>query len=128
MLAKNPPATISVQQAFSLRDPGIQGPMWVSKVTVPAPQEDHALKQLLASIDAVKKTDAIYDIPSLESVHAEWTGFRKGANDKTKHMAHLPESELYARMMQDTTSDATILYMHGGALYLMVTHITLIDE
>ena len=95
--------------------------MWVSKVIVPLPSEHDVLDRLLGTVDAMKERDAIYDIPSIEPVEAEWTGFRKDANEKTKHMTDLPESELYDKMMQDTTSDVTVLYMHGGALIMMVS-------
>ena len=97
------------------------GQMWVSKVTVPASNERDVLNQLLGAVDFLKERGAVYDMPSIEPVGAEWTGFRKDANEKTKHMAHLSEAELYNRMMLDTTSDVTVLYIHGGALMMMVS-------
>ena len=106
-------------QAFSLRDPGIQGAMWVSKIAVPRPAEEDALSHLLRAVDALKDPKAVYDVPSLESVEAEWTGFRSGVGPKTKPLERLEEGDVYKRMMADTKSDVTVLYMHGGALYLM---------
>ena len=119
LLTRGPPKSISVQQAFSLKDPGIEGPMWVSKIIVPAPSERDALDKLLGAIDARKSPGAVYNIPTIDPIEAEWTGFRKGANSKAKPPTDLAESALYERMMEDTSSDVTILYIHGGALYLM---------
>ena len=119
LLAKDSPASVSVQQAGSLRDPGVQGPVWVSKVTLPAPGERDVLDRLVAAIEDAKSPGAVYDVPAIEPVQAEWTGFRKGADARTKPLADLSDAQVYSKMMEEATSETTILYMHGGALYLM---------
>ena len=118
--------TISAQQRNSLKDPGISGAMWVAKVALPPPPESSALDTLCAAIDALKPSPAArYTVPSLQAVEAEWTGHRADAARKAPRPA-LPEPEQYARLMAEVTSDVTVLYFHGGALYLMdpATHRT----
>lgn len=38
-LTNAPPSTISEQQSMFLKDPGVKGPMWVSKITLPVGDE-----------------------------------------------------------------------------------------
>ena len=120
IIGSDTPASVSVQQAVSLRDPGIFGPQWVSKISAPkAVDGDDVLAKLLAAVDATKADGAIYDKPTSVPVEAEWTGWREGVKESARAPTGLSESEIYDKMMQETTSDVTILYMHGGGLYLM---------
>lgn len=116
------PNPISKQQAFSLKDPGIKGRMWVSKVTFPAPvesQEQDVLALLTRAIDDLKNMpNQQYTIPEVLPVEAEWTGYRPNVH-KDRERPCLSEQEHYENLMNDTTSDVTILYFHGGAHYMM---------
>ena len=126
LLSSPRPMTISAQQRNSLKDPGVSGPMWISKVTLAAPPESSALDTLCAAIDALKPSpNAQYTVPAVCPVEAEWTGHRANTARKAPR-PHLPEPEQYAKLMAEVTSDVTVLYFHGGALYLMdpATHRT----
>lgn len=118
MLSNSPPSTISKQQEDTLRDPGIKGKMWVSKVTMPAPSEDALVDLLVNTIDALKLENESYSRPAPVPVEAEWTGYRADVADNAPEPS-ISEAEKYESMMKEVTSDVTLLYFHGGALYLM---------
>ncbi|OBT92034.1 hypothetical protein VE01_10298 [Pseudogymnoascus verrucosus] len=118
MLTNSPPSTISKQQEGTLRDPGIKGKMWVSKVAMPAPSEDALLDLLVSTIDALKQEDESYSRPALVPVEAEWTGYRADVADNAPEPS-ISEAEKYENMMKEVTTDVTLLYFHGGSLYLM---------
>lgn len=123
------PSPVSRQQKLSLRDPGIKGPMWISKQTLPVPEEGTTdiLEHLEAAIRALASDESqlAYTLPSIQPVGIEWTGSRTGAN-KQAPRPDLDEEGQYERLMGSVTSDVTVLYFHGGALYLMdpATHRT----
>ncbi|KFY28291.1 hypothetical protein V493_03004 [Pseudogymnoascus sp. VKM F-4281 (FW-2241)] len=118
MLGNSPPSTISKQQEDTMRDPGIKGKMWVSKVTMPAPSEDALLDLLVNTIDSLKQENELYSRPALVPVEAEWTGYRADVAD-TAPEPSISEAEKYENMMKEVTTNVTLLYFHGGALYLM---------
>lgn len=100
-------------QKGSMRDPGIKGPMWVSKVVLPQPEID-VRDAVLRAIEELKTGDETFDVPDIAAVEAEWTGYRSGV-DKTTPQPDLSETEKYRALRKETTSDMTILYFHGGA-------------
>jgi hypothetical protein len=118
MLANSPPSTISKQQKRSLRDPGVKGKMWVSKVTLPAPSEDAVRDLLLGAIGACSWENAEYARPALLPVEAEWTGRRPGVADGAPEPS-ISEADKYDNLVKEVTTDVTLLYFHGGAYYLM---------
>lgn len=128
-LLSDKPTSISYQQKVGLRDPGIVGPIWISSITIPKLQsDDDVLAVLLQAVDARKEGGAKYDVPSVESIYAEWTGHRQGANAKTPHPKELSDSARYQKLMADTKHDSTVLYFHGGALYLMDVAVSIQDN
>ncbi|KFY42220.1 hypothetical protein V494_02519 [Pseudogymnoascus sp. VKM F-4513 (FW-928)] len=118
MLCNSPPTSISKQQQSTLRDPGIKGKMWVSKVTMPAPSEDALLDLLVNTIDALKHENESFSRPALVPVEAEWTGYRADVADNAPEPS-ISEAEKYDSMVKELASDITVLYFHGGSLYLM---------
>ncbi|KAL1962067.1 hypothetical protein VTN77DRAFT_595 [Rasamsonia byssochlamydoides] len=109
---------VGKQQRVSTREPGIKGPMWVSKVTLPAP-EDAVRDAVIKAIDELKTSGAeTFEIPAVRPVEAEWTGYRSGV-DKKAPLPDLSEEEKYRELRREAKSDMVILYIHGGALYLM---------
>lgn len=100
-------------QKDSMRDPGIKGPMWVSKVTLPEPEFD-VRDAILSAIDDLKTGDETFDVPAIAPVEAEWTGYRSGVGKNTPQ-PDLSEAEKYAELRKESPSDMTILYFHGGA-------------
>lgn len=119
LMSGSKPTPILKQQRFTLEDPGIKGAMWISKVTLPAPSEAEDILNLLTStIDALKQDDSEkYTTPSIVPVEAEWTGYR--SNVPPNHpRPDLSEAQHYEKLMSEVSSDLTILYLHGGALFL----------
>lgn len=119
----DPDMSVSRLQRFSMKDPGIKGNMWISKVSLAAPPEEDIRKALVKAIEAMKEVDSPaggYKIPNLSPVEGcEWTGYRAGATKKSPEPPHLSEEEKYAKLMEEVTEPTTILYFHGGAHFMM---------
>lgn len=124
------PAPLLTSQRQFNKDWGIWGRMWVSKVVVPANEDDERTDPaatcpgprdaLVQAIEALGDgNNNIYDLPKVADVEAEWTGYRRNA----WHLAMRPsimEREQYDKMMDEVEPGAaTILYIHGGAFCLM---------
>ena len=112
------PTPISKQQRASLKDPGIKGKMWISKVTFSTPAEDDIRKVLLNAVEDLKDGAEIYSSPELAPVEAEWTGYRANV-DANRPRLDLSEAQHYQKLMSEVSSDVTILYFHGGAHFMM---------
>ena len=74
---------MSRQQGLSLRDPGIKGPLWISKQTFPAPDESSdsdVLDALEVAIHALAadESEKAFTRPAIGPVEIEWTGHRSG--------------------------------------------------
>ncbi|GJN73917.1 hypothetical protein PLICBS_008000 [Purpureocillium lilacinum] len=119
LLNDGPPTTISEQQAMFLKDPGVKGKMWVSKVAFPPPPEDDLRQQLREAIAAVGEGGEEYATPQLEPVGAEWVGHRDGVSDKEPEPVTMSEEDKYDNLVREARKDMTILYFHGGSNYLM---------
>jgi hypothetical protein len=104
---------VGKQQKGSMRDPGIKGPMWVSKATLPQP-ENEVQDAVIKAIEELKSGGETYDIPGVGPVEAEWTGYRKGVG-KNEPQPDISEEEKYRKLRGDSDSDMVILYFHGGA-------------
>ncbi|KAK2809797.1 hypothetical protein FQN50_003437 [Emmonsiellopsis sp. PD_5] len=105
-------------QRGAMKDPGIKGRMWISKVKMPRPAEDEVLQSLIKAIEHHKEGDETYKVPDLIDVEAEWTGYRSGVDTKAP-LPDISEEEKYKRLMDEVKEDVTVLYFHGGAYYLM---------
>lgn len=105
---------IAKLQKISMKDLGVKGAMWISKVTFPRPAEAEVLGALLKAIDYHKNGDETYKVPELADVEAEWTGFRGGV-DANAPSPDVSEEENYQHLMAEVGEDITILYFHGGA-------------
>ncbi|PYI33063.1 hypothetical protein BP00DRAFT_424445 [Aspergillus indologenus CBS 114.80] len=110
-------ASISEQQNASIRDPGIKGPMWVSKVTFPQPEID-VQDAVVKAIETLRTGDETYDLPGVAPVEAEWTGYRSGV-DKNAPQPDISEEAKYEELKKESTEDMVILYFHGGIYFLM---------
>jgi acetyl esterase/lipase len=116
-----PPSAISKTQKMTLKDPGVKGRMWISRVTLPTPEEDDVRQVLFSAIEALKEPGEApggYKQPSMEPVEAEWTGYRSGATKSSTEL-RASEGEKYKELLKEATSPTTVLYFHGGAYYLM---------
>ena len=112
------PTPISKQQKASLYDPGIKGKMWISKVTFPVPEYDDVLGLLIQAVEDLKEPGEMYTPAAMAPVEAEWTGYRANV-DMHRPRPDLSERQHYSRLMSEVKSDTTILYFHGGALFMM---------
>ena len=111
------PVPLSKQQQFSLKDPGIKGNMWVSKVALPRPLEGDVRDILVKAIEDMKEGGEKYTIPEITQVEAEWTGYRSGVSSN-RPRPDLSEPQHYEKLMSEVSSPTTILYFHGGAYFL----------
>ena len=106
---------ISIRQQQSLKDPGVRGPMWVSRVSLPAPGDNDLLQVIVDAIEGIGNGTEKYVLPTIsQNLQAQWTGYRSGVG----HTAAEPlitEREKYRSLMQEVTSPTTILYVFGGA-------------
>ena len=113
------PATISQAQRRSIKDPGVKGNVWVSRYTIPKPEEDGDIRQLVfKAIDQLSEGGEVYSRPDLQPVYTEWTGYRADAKPGAPEPA-ISEDEKYQELLKEVTSDTVILYFHGGAYYMM---------
>lgn len=115
------PASVAKSQHISLRDPGVKGKVWIANVSLPfTPEDDDVRQAIIGAIDhlAGAPQGDLYTAPELAENTAEWTGYRAGATSST-----LPpdtsDADKYAAMMKEVISPTTVLYLHGGAYYLM---------
>lgn len=120
-IVDSPPEPISKIQHMSVKDPGIKGRIWISKVTMSIPSEDDIRQALFKAIEGLKEPAEAaggYREPELLPVEAEWTGYRAGATKQSVPLK-IPEDQKYKELMKEVTSPVTVLYFHGGAYYLM---------
>lgn len=121
-LATSGPATISDQQALFLQEGSLRGPMWVSKATLPAPpvEDGDVAHHLRAAIAALGTGREKYAQPPRQDVTGEWVGVRHGvSNWAAPPSADMSEQEKFNRLTKEAETDVTVLYIHGGANYLM---------
>ena len=112
---------VSKQQRGSIYDHGIKGPMWVSKVCLPAPEDD-ARTAVIEAINALKLSgEEDFETPKVVPVEAEWTGYRRGVDEKTAQ-PDMSEEEKYRELKKDSPVDMAILYFHGGAFLSVNPH------
>ncbi|KAL8704483.1 MAG: hypothetical protein Q9201_002358 [Fulgogasparrea decipioides] len=112
------PTPLLKQQRWSLKDPGIRGKMWISKVTLAKPQEEDIRDILVEAIESMREGNGRYTIPPIVPVEAEWTGYRANVRHDRPRL-DLSEVQHYEKLMSEVTSSVTMLYFHGGAHYLM---------
>ncbi|KUJ20561.1 uncharacterized protein LY89DRAFT_578790 [Mollisia scopiformis] len=120
-IVDSPPVSVSRTQRLSLRDPGVKGRIWISRFTIPKPEEDDIRQALFEAIEECKEPGSLpkgYQEPETVPVEAEWTGYRAGATKQSAELK-ISEEQKYKEMMREVTAPTTILYFHGGAYYLM---------
>ena len=115
------PRSISSTQKLTLNDPGVKGRIWVSTYAAPAPPETSIRDSLLKTIQGMKDSslpEPLFRTPELSPVEAEWTGYRAAAAPKDP-LPQLSAKDMYDEMMKECTQPTTVLYLHGGAYYLL---------
>ena len=105
---------IHEQQAVALHDPEAEGPIWVSRVSVPAPPEDDARQALFRAIDRLVENEMVaYARPRACTVHSQWTASRSVVGSKEPEPS-LSEDAKYRALMGTELYDLTIFYVHAG--------------
>jgi len=114
------PSSVSQVQQFTLVDRGIKGRIWVSKVASPVPPETGIRDALLGAMKGLGDTSFLADTRRTDilPVEAEWTGYRADATPDAE-LPSISEQDKYAALVKACTSRTTILYLHGGAFYLL---------
>ena len=112
------PKPLAGVQRYLGRDPGIKGPIWISKVTHPAPTESDVLDILVQAIKDLGDGSEQFTVPTVVPVEAEWTGSRRGVSKNAPRL-DVPESDQYKHLLQENPAETTILYFHGGAYFVM---------
>ena len=125
LLAPSRPRSISSTQKLLNGDTAIKGRIWVSKYTPPAAPDAGARDAVIRAINGLQKgrPDIKPDhgpagFPDQLPVEAEWIGYRVGA-DVDSTLPSVSEAQKYAELMKECTSPTTILYLHGGAFWLL---------
>ncbi|KAH7380842.1 acetyl-hydrolase-like protein [Cadophora sp. MPI-SDFR-AT-0126] len=117
----SPPRPLSQLQRMSLKGPEVKGRIWVSRITMPKPQEDDVRQKLFKAIEGLREEgdgEGGFMEPELRDVEAEWVGYRAGATKASVELK-IPEKQKYEELMKEVGSPTTVLYFHGGAYYLM---------
>ena len=106
--------SISKRQEGSAVDPEAKGPIWVSRVSLPPPEEDDAGQALFHTIDSLCTENETYSKPAVAPVLGEWVGQRRNVDSRAPEPC-ISEKEKYSGLMKDVSSEITLLYVHGGA-------------
>lgn len=142
-LTPSKPMSISTTQRILNRDPGVKGRLWIATYTAPVPPEPSMRDALIRAVEdmralsnadggsatATANTTTLpppspteplkgFHWPEVVPVEAEWTGYRAGATANSR-LPPISEAEKYVEMMKEVKSQTTVLYLHGGAYYLM---------
>lgn len=117
------PASITDLQRMAAVHQPIRGRIWISTYACPLPPAgETGLQDALArAIDGLwdpRAPKAAYQLPDPAPIEGEWTGYRASAGPDAR-LPDVPQRELYAEMMKEVKSPATVLYFHGGAYFLM---------
>ncbi|KAE8372686.1 alpha/beta-hydrolase [Aspergillus bertholletiae] len=108
---------ISVQQKATCRNDPIKGPLWVSKFSLPSPADDNSRELLLQLIDEANEHQVRYDRPASAPLDFEWVGYRSNVQKDTPEPV-IGEQEKFAKLMAETKSPLTVLYLYGGSFVL----------
>ncbi|KAE8409390.1 alpha/beta-hydrolase [Aspergillus pseudonomiae] len=104
--------SISVQQKATCRNDPVNGPFWVSKFSLPRPTDDNSRELLLQLIDEANEHQVRYDRPESAPLDFEWVGYRSNVQKDTPEPA-IGEQEKFEKLMAETKSPLTILYLYG---------------
>lgn len=117
---KSEPTPISKIQRLTTKDPGIKGNVYVSKVKLDVPEEDDVRQLLFNAIEDMGTGEEQWTKPESRPLEAEWNGYRAIPLDpKAPQPTDRDEKQEYANMMKEVSSKVTLLYFHGGAMYLL---------
>ena len=102
---------ISTQQRASRKEVNPSEPCWVNRVELPLPEKQNLRQCLFGVIKAMSEGNESFDPVDTATVRAEWVGHCKTPEQLSVASS---EAERYKCLMKDTSSEATLLYVHGG--------------
>ena len=103
---------ISTQQRASRKAVASSEPCWVSSVELPLPEKQNVRQCLFGVIDGLGEGHEKVDPVDAAVVGAEWVGHCRAPEALTLASSG---AETYERLMKDTSSEVTLLYVHGGS-------------
>ncbi|KAF1842053.1 uncharacterized protein K460DRAFT_178145 [Cucurbitaria berberidis CBS 394.84] len=115
----SPGSTITKLQRLTTKDPGVKGKVWVAKVKLDVPAEDDIRQLMFKAIEEMGTGEEQWTKPDAKPLEGEWNGYRAGARDDEPEPTGLSEKEKYEHLLKEASSKVTILYFHGGAMYLL---------
>ncbi|KAK3203392.1 hypothetical protein GRF29_112g1159194 [Pseudopithomyces chartarum] len=110
---------ITKLQHLTSKDQGVKGKIWASKVKLEVPGEDDVRQLVFKSIGELGDGTEKWSKCEMSSVEGEWHGERAGVSDTEPEPASLSETEKFENLMKEVKSKVTVLYFHGGAMYLL---------
>ncbi|KAF1978671.1 hypothetical protein BU23DRAFT_525525 [Bimuria novae-zelandiae CBS 107.79] len=120
MLGPNHKLTpITKLQDLTTRDPGVKGPVWVCWVSLEVPVEDDVRQAVFSAVREMGTGEEKWDECAMRGVQGEWHGGRAGVRDAEPEPPNLSEKEKYQKLMGEVRHRTTVLYFHGGAMYLL---------
>ncbi|KAL9617801.1 MAG: hypothetical protein Q9160_007455 [Pyrenula sp. 1 TL-2023] len=111
-------APIGRTQKTLNRDLEVKGPVWISKLALPSPEENDVRDAVVRCIRELGDGQETFDLPDVQPVEGEWTGCRSAATPKEPRPPG-SEAEMYTKMMEEVNSDVTTLFFHGGGHILL---------
>ncbi|KAF2267949.1 acetyl-hydrolase [Lojkania enalia] len=113
------PSSVTKQQRLTTKDPGVKGRVWACKVKCGIPPEEDVRQLLFKAIEEMGSGGEAWERAEQRPLEAEWNGYRAHVDNQEPEPADLSEEEKYKKMMSETTTKVTVLYFHGGAMYLL---------
>lgn len=103
---------ISTQQRPSPKEVNTSEPCWVSKVELPLPEKQDFRQSFFEVIKALGEGHEKFDEVDAAAVKAEWVGHCRAPEALSVASSG---AEKYERLMRDTSSEVTLVYVHGGS-------------
>ncbi|KAL9130349.1 MAG: hypothetical protein Q9217_001451 [Psora testacea] len=107
--------SLSQRQAVSRRYRPAKGPLWACQTSLQIVHDQEVRQKFLQAVRDIGHEKFTFNLQETESVAVEWNGYRRS---KGIPSARLSSKETYENLLGDTTTDLTILFIHGGGFVL----------
>ena len=109
---KNGPVVpLGVRQRRSRIDKGPSPNLWTCQLAYPAPKDSTLVETVMTAVGALGNGLEGVERPTLADVSVEWVGIRHDFARSTPSSTF----ETLEALNKDATSQATIIFIHGGA-------------
>lgn len=106
--------SVTLHQAPYLKDAPVRGPIWVSRVNIPADGDGGIVQAIGEVIRKLGNGSESYEVPRSVDIKGEWVGHRSGTNEWTVE-PRISEEEKYSMLKKELENDSVLFYAHGGA-------------